>query len=161
MSCKGIFFLTTTSLNTFPTSFFDKHKIFLTKIMDHPLWKNASFAFFLNRCVYCGERLVYYLERHQILFPSVFWIKRYVDKILYFCPKPLTKPFIKNANFLTPLFLLSRKVCFLQSTSKIVFHELFPRSIRRLQGVIGGYKGMQKLFCNQSVPRYFFLVYFA
>ena len=32
---------------------------FLTKIMDYPLCKNANFAFFLNPCLYCLERLVF------------------------------------------------------------------------------------------------------
>ena len=146
MYSKGIFFfLSRTSLNTFSRSIFDKHKIFLTKNMDYPLWKNANFAFFLNRCVYCRERQFYYLEGQQILFLGVFCIKRYVHKILYFCPKPLTKPFLKKANFVgfwnRCFHCPERFVCYSQRR-KSFFHDLFPRSIRRLQGVTGGYKGL-------------------
>ena len=56
--------------------------------------------------------------------------------------------------FLKPLFLLFRKACSLDKTSKIVFHDLFPRFMtweyRGLQrgyggkqGVTRGYKGLQ------------------
>ena len=49
--------------------------------------------------------------------------------------------------FLKPMFSLSRKACLLYKRSKIVFHDLFSRSItweyRGLQGVTGGYKGLQ------------------
>ena len=133
------FFLSRTSLNTFSTSIFDKHKIFLTKVVDYALWKNANFAFFLNRSVYCRERLVYYLECHQILFLGVFCIKRYVHKILYFCPKPLTKPFIKNANFVgfeTDVFIVQKGLFPIANVENrfftIYFHDL-----------LGGYKGLQ------------------
>ena len=49
--------------------------------------------------------------------------------------------------FLKPMFSLSRKACLLYKRSKIVFHDLFSRSItweyRGLQGVTWGYKGLQ------------------
>ena len=57
-------FLTRTSPNTFSgcilhkTKRYQKFK-FLTKTMDYPLCKNAIFAFFLNPCLYCVERLVF------------------------------------------------------------------------------------------------------
>ena len=45
------------------------------------------------------------------------------------------------------MFLLFRKACFLDKTSKIVFHDLFSRFMTweytGLQGVTGGYKGLQ------------------
>ena len=82
-------FLFRTSANTFSRSMFIKHKRsknfnFLTKIMDYPLSKNASFAFFLKPSLYCLERLVFKGERHQILFLGVFCIKRKVKKISTF-----------------------------------------------------------------------------
>ena len=49
--------------------------------------------------------------------------------------------------FLKPMFSLSTKACLLYKRSKIVFHDLFSRSItweyRGLQGVTWGYKGLQ------------------
>ena len=49
--------------------------------------------------------------------------------------------------FLKPMFSLSRKACLLYKRSKIVFHDLFSRSItweyRALPGVTWGYKGLQ------------------
>ena len=49
--------------------------------------------------------------------------------------------------FLKAMLSLSRKACLLYKRSKIVFHDLFSRSItweyRGLQGVTGGYKGLQ------------------
>ena len=48
---------------------------------------------------------------------------------------------------LKPMFSLSIQAFFLNKRSKIVFHDLFSRSIRwdyrRLQGVTGGYRGLQ------------------
>ena len=48
---------------------------------------------------------------------------------------------------LKPMFSLSIKACFLYKRSKIVFHDLFSRSVawdyRRLHGVRRGYKGLQ------------------
>ena len=60
---------------------------------------------------------------------------------------------------LKPMFSLSIKACLLYKRSKIVFHDLFSRSItweyrglqgvtwgyRRLQGVTGAYKGLQEV----------------
>ena len=49
--------------------------------------------------------------------------------------------------FLKPMFLLFRKACFLDKTSKSFFHDLFSRFMtweyRGLQGVTGGDKGLQ------------------
>ena len=49
--------------------------------------------------------------------------------------------------FLKPMFSLSRMAWALYKRSKIVFHDLFSRSItweyRALQGVTWGYKGLQ------------------
>ena len=51
--------------------------------------------------------------------------------------------------FLKRMFLLSRKACLLYKRSKIVFHDLFSRSITweysGLQGVTWGYKGLQEV----------------
>ena len=64
-------------------------------------------------------------------------------------PKPWTNPFGKMPilGFLKPMFSLSRKACLLYKRSKIVFHDLFSRSITweygGLQGVTWGYKGLQ------------------
>ena len=48
--------------------------------------------------------------------------------------------------FETDVFLF-RKACLLYKTSKIVFHDLFSRSMtyeyRGLQGVTGGYRGLR------------------
>ena len=48
---------------------------------------------------------------------------------------------------LKPMFSLSIQACLLYKRSKIVFHDLFSRSItweyRGLQGVTWGYKGLQ------------------
>ena len=50
---------------------------------------------------------------------------------------------------LKAMFSLSIKACFVYKRSKIVFHDLFSRSItwdyRRLQGVTWGYKGLQEV----------------
>ena len=49
--------------------------------------------------------------------------------------------------YLKPMFSLSRKAWALYKRSKIVFHDLFSRSItweyRGLQGVTCGYRGLQ------------------
>ena len=50
---------------------------------------------------------------------------------------------------LKPMFLLFRKASLLYKTSKIVFHNLFSRSMtweyRGLQGLTGSYKGLQEV----------------
>ena len=50
---------------------------------------------------------------------------------------------------LKAMFSLSIKGCLLYKRSKIVFHDLFSRSItwdyRRLQGVTWGYMGLQRV----------------
>ena len=73
-------FLSRTSANTFSPSIFDKHKRwknfnFLTKIMDYPLWKNANFVGFLNRCYHCPKRLVCFIKRRKSFF-YVFFFSR-------------------------------------------------------------------------------------
>ena len=155
-------FLCRTSANSFSKSIFDKRKIwknfnFLTKIMDYPLWKNDNFAFILNPCLYCLERLVYRRERHQILFLEVFCIKKNVKKICNFWPKPWTKPLEKCqfCGFLKPMFSLSSKACLLNKRSKIVSRFIFTIyymgiqgvtwSYKGYQGVTGGYKGLQEV----------------
>ena len=40
--------------------------------MDYPLCKNANFAFFLNPCIYCLERLVCYIKRRKSFFHDLF-----------------------------------------------------------------------------------------
>ena len=167
-------FLCRTSANSFSKSIFDKRKIwknfnFLTKIMDYPLWKNDNFAFILNPCLYCLERLVYRRERHQILFLEVFCIKKKnVKKICNFWPKPWTKPLEKCqfCGFLKPMFSLSSKACLLikwkvEDRFTIYFHDLLhgntrgymglqrvTRGYRGLQGVRGGYNGLQGVTKN-------------
>ena len=108
--------------------------------MDYSLWKNDNFAFILNPCLYCLERLVYRRERHQILFLEVFCIKKTLRKFqigkCQFC------------GFLKPTFSMSSKACLLNKMSKIVFFfDLFSRCItwkyRGLPRVTWGYKGLQ------------------
>ena len=78
-------------------------------------------------------------------------LKRNVNKISNFSPKPWTNPFGKMPilGLLKPIFSLSRKVCLLYKRSQIVFHDLFSRSItweyRGLQGVTKGYKGLHEV----------------
>ena len=146
-------FLCRTSANSFSKSIFDKQKIwknfnFLTKIMDYPLWKNANFAFILNPCLYCLERLVYWRERHQIVFQGVIWLKRNVNKISNFWPKLWTNPFGKMPilGFLKWMFSLSRKACLLYKRSKIVFSRfIFTIYYMGIQGVSRGYMGLQRV----------------
>ena len=40
--------------------------------MDCPFCKNANFAFFLNPCLYCLERLVCYIKRRKSFFHDLF-----------------------------------------------------------------------------------------
>ena len=78
-------------------------------------------------------------------------LKRNVNKISNFSPKPWTNPFGKMSilGLLKPIFSLSRKVCLLYKRSQIVFHDLFSRCItweyRGLQGVTKGYKGLHEV----------------
>ena len=45
--------------------------------------------------------------------------------------------------FLNPLFLLFRKACLPDKTSKIVFSRSMTWEYRGLRGVTGGYRGLQ------------------
>ena len=40
--------------------------------MDRPLWKNANFVGFTNRCLSCLERLVCYTKRRKSFFCDLF-----------------------------------------------------------------------------------------
>ena len=137
-----------------------KLQLFFTKIIDYPLLKNANFAFFLHPGLYCLESLLFLRERHQILFLAVFCIKRNINKISNFWPKPWTNPFGKNANFVgfwNWCFRCSeRLVCYIKRR-KSFLHDLLSRSMtweymglhgvsrgyRGLQGVTRGYRGLQ------------------
>ena len=83
-------------------------------------------------------------------------MKRNVNKISNFSPKPWTSPFGKMPILwvFEPMFSLSRKACLLYKTLKIVFSRFIftiyymgiqgvTRGDRGLQGVTGGYKGLQ------------------
>ena len=52
--------------------------------MAYPLWENANFATFLNRCFYSVDRLVFYLQRPQRPFPALFRQKRKEEKMTNF-----------------------------------------------------------------------------
>ena len=75
--------LTRTSPNTFSGFILhntkrSKNFQFLTKTMDEPLWKNANFVGFWNRCFPCSERLLCYIKRrksffHHLLSISMTW----------------------------------------------------------------------------------------
>ena len=139
--------------NTYSRSIFDKHKTwqnfnFLTKITDYTLCKNASFAFFLNPCLYCLERLSFYREHHQTLFPGVFCIKRNVNKISNFDQNHGLTPLEKCqfCGFFKPMFSLFRKAGFLYKTSKIVYWRfIFTIYDMGIQGVTRGYRGIEKI----------------
>ena len=106
--------------------------------MDYSLWKNDNFAFILNPCLYCLERLVYRRERDQILFLEVFCIKKTLRKFqigkCQFC------------GFLKPTFSMSSKACLLNKMSKIVFSRfIFTMYYMEIQGVTEGYMGLQRV----------------
>ena len=86
----------------------------------------------------------------------VFSIKRNVNKISNFCPKPWTNPFGNMPIlwvFETDVFVV-QKACLLYKTTKIVFSQFIftiyhmglqgvTRSYIGLTGVTGGYKRLQ------------------
>ena len=59
--------------------------------MAYPLWENANFVTFLNRCFYSLERLVFYLLRPQTPFLVLFRQNRNEEKMTNFSPKPFEK----------------------------------------------------------------------
>ena len=127
--------------------------------MDYPLCRKFNFALFLNRCLYCLERLVFWRELQQILyfFLSAFCIKRIVNKISNFFNSihgltPLQK--CQFCGFLKPMLSLLRTACLLYKTSKIVFwrfifaiYDVGIQGVTRgycgFQGITRGYKGLQ------------------
>ena len=66
--------------------------------MDKPLWKDANFATFLNGCFYGQKRLGFYIDRHQTLFLGERNLKRNIDEISNFSPKPWTNHLSKMQN---------------------------------------------------------------
>ena len=72
-----------------------------------------------------------------------------MKKLLFFDQNHGLTPLQKCqfCGFLKPMFLLFRKACLLYKSSKMVFYDLFSRSMiweyRALQGVTGGYRGLQ------------------
>ena len=75
-------------------------------------------------------------------------MKQNVNKITNFAQNHGLTPLetFQFCGFLKPMFSLFRKACFLYKTSKIVFSNLFSRSMkweyRELQGVARGYMGL-------------------
>ena len=121
--------------------------------MDYLLCKNVNFAFFLNPCLYCLERLVFQRERHQILFLGLFFITGNVNKISNFWPTPWTNSFGKMLIlwvFETDVFLVQRGSFAIQNDENrlvtIYFRDLWHGNTggyKGLRGVTGGYKGLQ------------------
>ena len=120
---------------------------------DYPLCKNANFAFFSNPRLYRREGLVFLPERHQILFLAVFCIKRNVNNISNFCPKPWTNPFGKMPIlwvFETDVFVVDKGLFATWNVENRFFtiyvHDLWhgnTEAYKGLHGVTGGYKGWQ------------------
>ena len=132
--------------------------------MDYSLWKNDNFAFILNPCLYCLQRLVYRRERHQILFLEVFCIKKNVKEISNW-KKPILWVF-ETGVFIVQQGLFA-KYNVEDRFFTIYFHDVLhgntggyqglhevTRGYRRLQKVTGGYKGLQGVTKNY---RNFFL----
>ena len=117
-------FLTRTSWKTFLGFILhntkrSKNFQFLTKTMDEPLWKNANFVVFLNRCFRCSERLVFYIKRRKSFFHHLFSRSM---KLEYNGLQGVTRGY--------------------KELQKVT------RCYRGLQGVTGGDKGLYKLFSN-------------
>ena len=75
--------------------------IFGPKPWVNPLWKNANFLTFWNSCTYSLERRFSspgYCKRH---FFSLSCLKKKVEKMVIFEPKPWVNPLCKNFNFST------------------------------------------------------------
>ena len=75
--CRKACFLTRTSPNSFSGCILHKTKRsrnfkFLTKTMDKPLFKNANFVGFWNRCCCCSERHVCYIKRRKSFIHDLF-----------------------------------------------------------------------------------------
>ena len=73
-------------------------------------------------------------------------MKRNVNKISNFSPKPWTNPFGKMPILwvFEPMFSLSREACLLNKTLKIVFSRfIFTIYYMGIQGVRRGYRGWQ------------------
>ena len=120
--------------------------------MDYPLCKNVNFAFFLNPCWFCLERLVFIKYFFWVYFAS----KETLTKFQIFDQNQGLTPLEKCqfCGFLKLMFSLFGKACLLYKTSKIVFSRFIfaiydmgipgvTRGYRGLKGVTRGYKGWQ------------------
>ena len=92
---KKASFLYRTSPNTFYWRNVPKRKgkrnfKFLTKTIDWPLLKNATFVTSLNGYFNGEKRLVFYLESRQTMFIDQIWLNRKNKAIWNFWPKPWT-----------------------------------------------------------------------
>ena len=121
---------------------FDQHHG-LSTLQKLQLWLLFKYMYKVSRKA-CFKR-----EGDQIIFLGVFCIKRNVNKITNFWPKPWTNPFGKMRILwvFKPTFSLFRNACLLYKTSKIVFSRFIFRfydmGIQGLHRVTRGYKGWQ------------------
>ena len=64
-------------------------------------WKNVNFSTFLTSCFYSLERPFSTLEYRKRHFSGLYCLKKKVEKMAIFGPKPWVNPFGKNVTFST------------------------------------------------------------
>ena len=73
--------------------------IFGPKPWVNPLAKMSIFRLFWTTCFYSVERRFFVLEYHKRHFPSLYCLKKKVEKMAIFGPKPWINPFGKMSIF--------------------------------------------------------------
>ena len=67
--------------------------------MGKPLWKNVSFWPFSTSCFYSLEMRFFVLKYRKRRFPGLYCLKKTVEKMAIFGPKPWVNPFRKMSIF--------------------------------------------------------------
>ena len=73
--------------------------IFGPKPWVNPLGKMSVFSTFWTSCFYSLQRRFFVLEYHKRHFPGLYCLKKKVEKMAIFEPKPWVNPFGKMSNF--------------------------------------------------------------
>ena len=77
----------------------EKMAIFERKPWVNPLGKNVNFSTFRNFCFYSLENRFFVLEYRKRHFPRLYCLKRKVERMAIFGPKPWVIPFGKMSIF--------------------------------------------------------------
>ena len=139
-----------------------KKWLFLDKNHGLPLWKNVNFSIFWTSCFYSQERLLFALEYRKRHSSGLYCLKKKVEKMAIFGPKPWVTPLNKCQffNFWTSCFYSQERLLFAIEYRKRHFPGLYCSKIKVGKMAIFGTKPWVNPLGKMSIIRLFGLLVF-